>query len=139
MLDELGDEMKRYIKDLEDNIETEKDLKYICDRSRILFNVIFSVFNRLANQEDENIKEIKRRQKKHEKRMEEIESKMEYLDENIEHIYKDIYEDEEGDFQIICPYCNYEFSADIDENEVEIFCPDCNNPIELDWSENTEK
>ena len=42
---------------------------------------------------------------------------------------------EDFEFEIVCPYCNYEFIADIDEHEDEILCPECNNPIELDWSE----
>ena len=67
--------------------------------------------------------------------MTEIESKMENLNENIETIFKDIYEDEEWDFNITCPYCNFEFSANIDENEEEIICPECNNTIELDWND----
>ena len=38
------------------------------------------------------------------------------------------------DFEIVCPYCNYEFVIDVDENKTEIECPECNNLIELDWS-----
>lgn len=47
---------------------------------------------------------------------------------------KDIYEDEDYDFEIVCPYCNHEFVADIeDELKEEIECPECHNKIELDW------
>ena len=43
-------------------------------------------------------------------------------------------EDEDYDFEIVCPYCNQEFVADIeDELKEEIECPECHNKIELDW------
>ena len=42
------------------------------------------------------------------------------------------------DFEITCPYCNYEFFVDIDENKTEIECPECKNTIELDWSGDIE-
>lgn len=58
-------------------------------------------------------------------------SKMEKIVENIE---KDIYIDEESDFEIVCPYCNNEFNVDVDEERTEVTCPECNNVIELDWS-----
>ena len=43
------------------------------------------------------------------------------------------------DFEIVCPYCNYEFFIDIDENKTEITCPECQNVIELDWTGDTEE
>ena len=54
------------------------------------------------------------------------------MDGVIRNITRDIYEDEE-DFSIICPYCNFEFDADVDETNTEIICPQCQNEIELDW------
>ena len=90
--------------------------------------------NKYVEEEEKKFKELKNKQKKQDKRMDEIETRMEYLDENIDNIFKDIYDEEEGDFKIRCPYCNYEFNADIDEHEEEVLCPECNNPIELDWS-----
>ena len=39
------------------------------------------------------------------------------------------------DFEIVCPYCNHEFVADIDfENKRDIECPECHNMIELDFN-----
>ena len=37
------------------------------------------------------------------------------------------------DFEIICPYCNAEFIADV-ESKSNIKCPECQNTIELDWN-----
>jgi chromosome segregation ATPase len=138
MIKEIGNEMKKYVSDLEKNISNKEELEYLLKRTEKLFDSIFDELNKYADEEEKKIKEIKNKQKKQEKRMDEIETKMEYLDENIDSIFKDIYEEEDGDFKIKCPYCNYEFSADIDEHAKEIYCPECNNIIELDWSDNSE-
>ena len=45
-----------------------------------------------------------------------------------------IYSGEGFDFEIVCPYCEYEFIIDADEDKNEVECPECNNTIELDWS-----
>ena len=67
-------------------------------------------------------------------RIEEIEEQLDKVQETVSLIKKDIYEDEDYDFEIVCPYCNHEFVADIeDELKEEIECPECHNKIELDW------
>lgn len=135
MVEGIGKEFKRFIKDLKDNIKTKEDLNYILERSEVLFDVVLKEINEHVEKEEKRLKRIINKQKKQENRMEEIESKMEYLNENIENIFKDIYEEEYEEFKIKCPYCNIEFNADIDENESEICCPECNNIIELDWND----
>jgi uncharacterized Zn-finger protein len=83
------------------------------------------------NQQIENLlkemKEIKENQK-------EMNAKMEQMQQIINHIESDIYAEEGFDFEIVCPYCEYEFVIDTDENQKEIECPECKNTIELDWS-----
>ena len=138
MIKEIGNEMKSYINDLKDNIKNKEELNYLLDRTEKLFDSIFNELNKYADEEEKKLKELKTKQKRQEKRMDEIETKMEYLDENIDNIYKDIYEEDEGEFKINCPSCNYEFSADIDIHQKEIYCPECNNIIELDWSDDIE-
>ncbi len=139
MFEELSKEMKQFIKDLEDNIENPKDLKYILKRSETLFDIVFKEINKIADREADRLKEMRKKQKHNEKRMDEIENKMQYLNENLDYLIKDIYGNEDGEFKIICPYCNYEFNLDIDEDEVEILCPECKNIIELDWNDDEEK
>ena len=137
MIKEIGNEMKSFVKDLKENIKNKEELNFLLNRTERLFDSIFRELNKYADEEEKKIKELKAKQKKQDKRMDEIETKMEYLDENIDNIFKDIYE-EDGDFKINCPYCNYEFSADIDEQQEEILCPECNNIIELDWTDDAE-
>ena len=73
------------------------------------------------------MKEIKENQKV-------LTDKMEKMQQVINHIESDIYSDEGFDFEIVCPYCEYEFVIDANEDKQEIECPECKNIIELDWS-----
>ena len=69
-----------------------------------------------------------------EKYQDQLEQKLDKVKETVDLIKKDIYEDEDYDFEIVCPYCNHEFVANIeDELKEEIECPECHNVIELDW------
>ena len=43
----------------------------------------------------------------------------------------------EYDFEIVCPYCENEFLIDLKQKNFE--CPKCNNLIELDWTGNMEE
>lgn len=64
----------------------------------------------------------------------EIESKINNLEKSVKKIESDIYLDDSFDFEIVCPYCNYEFTVDMDEDRTEVTCPECENVIELDWT-----
>ena len=51
----------------------------------------------------------------------------------------DVYVDENFDFEIVCPYCNYEFVSDFSQNlKEQVECPECHNIIELDWNNHEE-
>ena len=48
----------------------------------------------------------------------------------------DINTDEDFEFEIKCPYCNYEFIIGNDEDlKDEIECPKCHKEIQLDWDD----
>lgn len=78
--------------------------------------------------------------KKLEEKIKTLEEKYVKLEEIVENIKSDIYdeieEDEDFEFEIVCPYCNKVFTSNIQTgiNE-EIKCPECHNVIELDWNE----
>ena len=88
------------------------------------------------NQQIENILKEMKEIKENQKIMTEKMTKMQQV---IDHIENDIYSDEGFDFEIVCPYCEYEFVIDVDENKKEIECPECKNTIELDWSGDLEE
>ena len=67
-----------------------------------------------------------------EKNQKQIDDKLNIIQKSITGIENDIYEDD-YEFEIICPYCNTEFIADI-TSKSDIKCPECQNIIELDWN-----
>ena len=90
------------------------------------------MLDRITKLTDMRIQEIEAKQQ-------EIANKISSVQTIVDGIENDIYEDGDNyEFEIICPYCNYEFTTDIEEEgKNEIQCPECHNTIELDW--NTEE
>lgn len=59
-------------------------------------------------------------------------------DEECNHCYGDQMHDHDLDyeFEIVCPYCDYEFVTGKETNlKDKIECPNCHNIIELDWDD----
>ena len=124
-------EFKKFIKDIEKNIKNEDDLKFIQKRTAELFESILDELEEAVDLREKLIEDLVVRQ-------EELEDKMQEIQKTINNIEKDIYLEDEFDFEIVCPYCNNEFLIDVDENKTEVVCPECKNVIELDWSGNVE-
>lgn len=72
-----------------------------------------------------------------EKRQRIIEDKINQIHNSVSGIEEDIYDDG-FELEIICPYCNTEFVADV-ESKSEVKCPECQNIIELDWNGGEEQ
>ena len=125
MIKDLKNEMTNFISDLEKNINDKEELLYLKERTAKLFNVVVEELENAVNYKANEIQKLEKKQIESDDRLDEIE-------EVLKDITRDIYDDEE-DFEIICPYCNNEFDADIDETKTEIVCPECQNVIELDW------
>lgn len=119
-MSKLSEEYLKIIKDIEKNISNEEEKRYVLEKIAILSSLYMDVVDRVA---DANAK-----------RIENIEERVESLTNFVNLVKKDIYQDDEYDFEIVCPYCNHEFVADVeDELKEEIECPECHNIIELDW------
>ena len=131
MLEDLKNELSSFLKDLSENIKDPDDLIYIRNRTEKLVDVIFNEMDKILNYNEDKLNALIKKQEQEDMLIQE-------LKQRLEDIYEDIYDEEEGDFAIICPYCNYEFDADIDENFEEIRCPECGNAIELDWDGNPD-
>ncbi len=118
-----------FIEDIEKNIKNSEDKEYIKSRVIDLLNICVDKIEELVNYKEEKFNSMLRKQN-------ELEEKMEKMKNVLDNIEKDIYSDDGFDFEIVCPYCNYEFIVDYDDNKSEIECPECKNIIELDWSDN---
>lgn len=127
----LKNEYKSFLDDIEKNIKNKEDLEYIKERFASFMDVVLNQMDYIMDYKEEKISELEKTQKQLDERM----AKMQQI---IDHIEKDIYAEDGFDFEIVCPYCNYEFIVDLDENKTEIECPECKNMIELDWTGNID-
>ncbi len=127
----IKNEYKSFLDDIEKNIKDKDDLEYIKQRFSAFMDVVLNQMDSIMNYKDEKINEL-------EKMQNELDARMAKMQQVIDHIEKDIYDEDGFDFEIVCPYCNYEFVIDLDENKSEIECPECKNMIELDWTGNID-
>lgn len=123
----IKNEYKSFLDDIEKNIKNKEDLEYVKKRFASFLDVMLNQMDYIMEYKQEEMEKLEKNQKRIEEKM----TKMQTIIDNIE---KDIYSEEGFDFEIVCPYCNYEFIIDIDENKTEVECPECKNTIELDWT-----
>ncbi len=123
----LKNEYKSFLDDIEKNIKDKDDLEYIKKRFTSFVDVVLDQMDYIMDYKEEEMAKLEETQN-------ELNNKMEQMQQVINNIEKDIYSEDGFDFEIVCPYCNYEFIIDVDENKTEIECPECQNIIELDWS-----
>lgn len=110
----LSQRYQEMIKELEKNLESQKDIEYVKNSFSSLF---LDFLNDVAN----SISKI-------EKRTTSVEEKMKKIEE-------DLYINDDYSFEIVCPYCNFTFEAELDDEKKEVKCPECHNVIALDWNE----
>ncbi len=124
----MSDITKRFqdiINDIESNISNEKELDYINRKITEISMLHMEVIEDLTGIIKSKIANLERS-------LSNIENKINKIDTSVSGIENDIYDDG-FEFEIICPYCNTEFTADV-ESKSDIRCPECQNVIELDWN-----
>lgn len=132
-MSEIGIEYKKIMEEIEKTISNEEERKFVKSKLAELSISFIDIIDRITKATDIKIKEMEKAQKG-------IENKISNIESIVDNIENDIYEtdeqDEDYEFEVICPYCNYEFSVDVDSvRKDEIECPECHNVIELDWNE----
>ena len=123
----IKNEYKSFLDDIEKNIKNKEDLEYIKKRFADFLDVVLEKMDYILDYKEE--------MNKLEEKQNQIEAKMAKMQKIIDNIENDIYSEDGYDFEITCPYCNYEFIIDVDETKTEVQCPECKNMIELDWNE----
>ena len=131
-MQDIKSEYKSFLDDIEKNIKNKEDLIYIRQRFASFLEVVLDELDNIADYRRGEVDEMARKQA-------EIETKLMKMENTVGNLVKELYEEEGFDFEIVCPYCNYEFIVDIDETKKEIECPECKNMIELDWSGDGEE
>ena len=129
-MSDLKNHYQAILTELENHFQDEEDKVFVLNKFQELSMMFMDVIDRLTYLTDIRIKEVEERQQ-------EIDNRIETVKKAVDGIENDIYEDDEAyEFEIVCPYCNHEFVADINSEEnAEVECPECHNIIELDWNE----
>ena len=134
----LNSEFKNILDTLENNMKNKEDLELVKVQIFNLYNLFFDEITNLENLANSRISELTQRQVS-------MEETLKSMEKEIKNISVDIYgeeeceEDGEYDFTIACPYCNQEFSLEVDELRDEVICPNCNEVIELDWGHDCDE
>lgn len=132
-MSDLDNKCKEIIEGIEKNIQSEQDVAYAK-------NAIYNTIKVFLDEIDSEKELTEKRLEGIAQTLANIDEKQQKMDKRLKSIEKDIYEeDEDGDFEIICPYCNNEFFVQYDELKDEVSCPECNNTIELDWNEDSDE
>lgn len=130
-MSELSGKYRQIMEELDNTIQDKETLKFVKNKFSDLSLLFIDIIDRITELTDTRIKTIEQKQQ-------EIANRILSVETIVDGIENDIYEDGNYEFEIVCPYCNYEFTTDIeDEEKDEIQCPECHNLIELDWN-NTE-
>ena len=121
---------EKYVKilnEIDEHLSNEEEKKYVLKKVSELSCFYMDIIDRITGLNSKRMDDL-------EKYQDELEERLDKVSNTVNLIKKDIYEDEDYDFEIVCPYCNHEFVADVeDELKEEIECPECHNIIELDW------
>lgn len=130
-MSELSDKYRQIMDEIDAKITDERELEFVKSKLSEVSIIFIDIIDRLSEVINERVTDIEKGQKN-------IENKLAKVQNVIDVIEKDIYDDD-LEIEIVCPYCNNEFMAEINENEDnEIECPECHNIIELDLNGDIE-
>lgn len=131
-MSDLENKCKEIIDGIDGRFQNEEDAEYA---KTAIYNIIELFLDEIDSEKELTEKRLEGMAQT----LANIDEKQQKMDKRLKSIEKDIYEEEEdGDFEIICPYCNNEFFVQYDELKDEVMCPECDNMIELDWNEDSE-
>ena len=124
----ISKKYKEVIKNLEENIDSKRDLEY--------------AKNQIADLTVLYIDELTKVIEKFEKKIQGFDNRVSNVEKDVRNIEEDLYKEEQLDEDsmldlepIKCPYCDFKFLIEYNTSRSEIKCPECDNLIELDWEE----
>lgn len=127
-MSKLQDNFNAIIKKIEERITDAEELDFIKQQIADISMLYIDELNKIMDLSERRVNQVYENQKILEKKLAEVEKGMATIE-------KELFVEDEYDFEIVCPYCNYEFVTDIDSNKKEVKCPECHNLIELDWND----
>ena len=131
-MSKLQEDFNAIIAKIEERITNEEELNFIKQQIADISMLYINELNKVIDISERRVNQVVENQRVLEKKQLELETAL----TNME---KELYINEEDyDFEIICPYCNHEFVSDIGSDIREVECPECHNTIELDWNQETD-
>lgn len=127
-MSQLQDKFNGIISEIEERITDEEELNFIKQKIADISMLYIDELDKVMELSQKRVNQVYENQKM-------IEKKMAELEKGMNTIEKELFVEDEYDFEIVCPYCNYEFLTDINSNKKEVECPECHNVIELDWNQ----
>lgn len=123
----LQDKFNAIIAKIEERITDQEELDFIKEQIADLSMMYIDELNKIMDLSERRVNQVYKNQKI-------LERKMTELENGMNTITKELFVEDEYDFEIVCPYCNHEFLTDMDSSKKEVECPECHNIIELDWN-----
>ena len=119
------------LKDMDENMSNPNDIEYAKNKMYELSMMFIDEMQNLSDKYEDRMNAVVMKQKN-------MDDKIKKIEDSIGKRQKEFYDDEiDGnevfEFEIACPYCNNEFSVEVDDQKREVQCPECENLIELDW------
>lgn len=136
-MSDLNKKYQEVLDELEKNIKDKNALNSVKGKLSELVIFFTDMINKSVDME-KNLEKTEQNIKILKKRIDNIEQDI-YIDpegelENLHEFGIDQMHDNDYEFEITCPYCDYEFiTDDSHKNQHSIKCPKCNKIIELDW------
>lgn len=128
-MEELQKKIKEIFSDIEKNLKNEKDAEFAKTKIIELYEAFADELEEIEVSFTDKLDIITAKYSL-------IDTKLNEVQKVVDRMQKDIYMDQEYDLDIVCPYCDAEFSIDMnDELKNSVICPECENEIELDWNE----
>lgn len=132
-MSELQNKFKKIVSEIEERIKDKEELEYIKEQIANISVLFLDQLDKVVDLSTNRMNEIVENQRK-------LNDKVIKVEKAMGNIEKDIYIEDNYDFEIICPYCNHEFISDFTtEVKEEVECPECHNIIELDWNQEEEQ
>ena len=107
-MSDLNNKYKNIINEIEEKIKNPEELEFVKGKFTELSVFFVDIIDKLTSITDARLSEIEENQR-------EIDNRILKVQNIVKNIENDIYSDDENyEFEIICPYCNYQFIADVD-------------------------
>lgn len=133
-MEELQKKIRTVLNEIEQQLKSQEDVEFAKTKVLELYEMFADELEKIQESCSNKIDIIAAKYSL-------LETKMEEVENAIDRIKEDIYieDKEEYDLDIVCPYCDAEFTIDTSDKLKNIVeCPECKNVIELDWNDDED-